>query len=162
MVKATNVNGVPLVFNHEQNTMCCEAAPGKSLKKLLKSGKLSSEDKTTIAEKVITILKELHEIDISHNDLHWGNCFYCKQSNKVTLIDFGFAKMTQKEACKEALTFLAERQTIENDRPLFRCLGRYRKGPKELKIRRNLQSLTLTDFFTMGRLLQKIYKGLSE
>lgn len=54
--------------------------------------KVPKEKQAQIKSKVLDATKQLGEMGISHNDLHWGNFIYNEEEDKVYIIDYGLAE----------------------------------------------------------------------
>lgn len=145
MIAARGIRGIPEIYSYSRNTIHCEGAWGGSLKYLLKKRKFSEQDKKYIIDDLICLLRDLHCRNISHNDLHSGNVFWCPGLMQVHLIDFGYAKMTVKAACNEALTFLFRDKTPDGDKSVFKVLELREPSRIENILRNNLRRIGITE-----------------
>ena len=145
MIAAQGIPGIPEIYSYSQNTIHCEGAFGTSLKYLLKKRKFSEQDRRYMVSDLICLLRDLHCRNISHNDLHSGNVFWCPGLMQVHLIDFGYAKMTAQAACLEALSFLFSDKTPDGDTSIFQVLKPRETGRIENILRNNLLRIGVTE-----------------
>lgn len=54
--------------------------------------RVAKDKQQLIKSKVLEAAKQLGELGISHNDLHWGNFIYNEDEDKVYIIDYGLAE----------------------------------------------------------------------
>ena len=54
--------------------------------------RVAKDKQALIKSKVLEAAKQLGELGISHNDLHWGNFIYNEDEDKVYIIDYGLAE----------------------------------------------------------------------
>lgn len=158
---ALKCSGVPKIYGSTRNVLHTQAAQGHSLKRLISSHQIKAHSSTDIAESLIKTLRDLHSAGISHGDLHWGNCFWCMETNKLTLIDYGNAKLDQQSACVEALSFLIEKKSGDGGLPVFRALPEYEKGAREQQLRLNLATLGKDVFAKPQKMIKEIYAEIS-
>lgn len=87
-------------FFEENNTayLVMEYLPGMTLKSYLKSkgGRIGCEEVISIADAVITALKEIHAGGIIHRDISPDNIMLCNDG-RIKLLDFGAARFSDAD-----------------------------------------------------------------
>ncbi|MBV1906043.1 MAG: response regulator [Pseudomonadales bacterium] len=68
-----------------------------SLKELVTSGRLSFDDKLTIATELCLAIQSIHDEGIIHRDINPSNIIYSVETNTLKLIDFGLATFSLRE-----------------------------------------------------------------
>ncbi len=91
--KAREAVNTPYIFriDPEKSKITMEYIKGQTLKERIKQGK---ENPEKIGRKIGKLVKNLHELDITHNDLTTSNII--RKDNELYFIDFGLAENTKK------------------------------------------------------------------
>ncbi len=70
---------------------------GISLDIFLKEEKITIKEFLEVAIKIISALKEIHELNIIHKDINPSNIVYNSKTKEIKIIDFGISSTLQKE-----------------------------------------------------------------
>lgn len=70
----------------------------KNTAKRIYKNKLKTYEKKEMLNKLISLVKKMHEIGFIHGDLHIGNLLYCSIDNSVKLIDFDRMKVQEVDS----------------------------------------------------------------
>lgn len=102
-----NIKGVPKVLtvglSNYLNYIILSQAEGEDLfEHVKKNGSFSQEETKNITKQLLTIIKNIHDKKIIHNDIKPENIIYDKQTQTVCLIDFE-EKYTQDYQSPERL-----------------------------------------------------------
>jgi serine/threonine protein kinase len=94
--------GIPvasnLAFGETAVSFSLETMPGVSLDKIYKSDALRYDEVAYIACQLIELIASLEERGLIHRDIHPGNILYCMNTQRVSLIDFGWAARFGEDA----------------------------------------------------------------
>jgi hypothetical protein len=85
-LKEKGYQNSPKVIAVGNKRIAMEKISGLPLKRVAK------DKQPIIKSKVLEAAKQLGELGISHNDLHWGNFIYNEDEDKVYIIDYGLSE----------------------------------------------------------------------
>lgn len=125
--------GVKIIDDHP--VLILKKAPGTDLKRLMKNGHyLSAQQTLALMIQLTHTLEEIHRAGYIHQNLEAGNILYDRDSQQVTLIDFGNASpIERRESHRE-------------------CVNPYYMAPEQTeRLARNPDQRT--DFYQLGVLL---------
>lgn len=140
------IPGVPRIFGHrviegthnEGATLVMEKAPGYLIREL------EETQQTKIWDRMLPLLKQVHDRGWNHGDLHTGNIFYDPKTDRITLIDFGESRFDER--------FRAIDNIID--------LSVYTSKPIKNKIRKAIERHVPDNDYWVERLSQKEQKKI--
>ena len=86
-----------------QGTVLLETAPGKTIARLKATTGMTEKQSLKAFDQVLQSRKAMHLRGVAHQDMHQGNVMFDVQTNKLTVIDFGMARVDSRAALIEAL-----------------------------------------------------------
>jgi len=87
-------------FPTAQGQFAMSTVPGEEL---FDAQQWFDDDETAnVQEQIWNLRRQMHELGVSHNDMHGGNIKYDEDTGKVSLIDFGLAQDDPMSALREA------------------------------------------------------------
>lgn len=129
-----------------------EFVEGQTLRQRLQQSKLSISEALDIAAQIASALAAAHAAGIVHRDIKPENVML-RPDGYVKVLDFGLARITQREAAKDAS--LAPTQSIQTDPGLIMGTVGY-MSPEQV---RGEELDARTDIFSLGVVLYEMLAG---
>lgn len=135
-----NLNGIVEVYEYKkEDNIYTMKFYEQTLEDYVNANNLSDKEKVLIIKNILSIMAQVHEMNIIHRDLSPSNIFY--QDSKIVIGDFGLGKN---------LNLLYSHQTM-----LTKALGRYQYcDPEQFMLLR--EGDKKSDVYSLGRVINFI------
>ena len=116
-----HLSNVPKIMGSSKHSIFMSRAPGEDLFSIvIKRHRIHENEVKDIARDLLGIVKELHDLRITHGDIKPENIMYEEKKRILTLVDFEQGRHSEKYAAPECFYDITKCRETEHD---IWCIG---------------------------------------